>query len=71
MKKNLRFGVWSPTHLYIDDHGECLCGAHMGVESTYMPHAWSDLGQTTFVVYEGVTLRCEAPGCSRRLGKER
>ena len=35
---------WKKDHLYIDDRGEILCGACMGVESTYTPWAWSDLG---------------------------
>ena len=35
---------WRADHLYIGDSGEVLCGRCMGIESTYMPHAWSDLG---------------------------
>ena len=35
---------WKANHLYIGDDGRVLCGNCMGVESTYMPHAWSDLG---------------------------
>ena len=35
---------WKAAHLYIGDSGQVLCGRCMGVESTYMPHAWSDLG---------------------------
>ena len=57
------YGVWNPTHLYIDDGGFCYCGGHMGVESTYMPHAWSDLGETEFVIHDGVVIRCEDPRC--------
>ena len=60
----VRLGTWTPDHLYIDDHGVCYCGRHMGVESTYMPHAWSDLGETPSVVHEGVTIRCEDPRCT-------
>jgi len=36
---------WRADHLYINDLGVVLCGRCMGVESTYMPHAWSDLGK--------------------------
>lgn len=39
------FVPWKPDHLYIDDSGQVLCGACMGVESTYTPWAWSDLGR--------------------------
>ncbi len=35
---------WKADHLYVGDSGEVLCGCCMGVESTYMPWAWSDLG---------------------------
>jgi hypothetical protein len=35
---------WKANHLYIGDNGEIRCGRCMGIESTYMPHAWSDLG---------------------------
>jgi len=35
---------WKADHLYIGDSGQVLCGRCMGTESTYMPHAWSDLG---------------------------
>ena len=58
------FGVWNPAHLYINDSGICYCGRHMGVESTYMPHAWSDLGETAFVVHGAVLIRCEDPRCA-------
>jgi hypothetical protein len=36
---------WRPDHLYINDSGFVLCGRCMGVESTYSPWAWSDLGK--------------------------
>jgi len=36
---------WKPDHLYIGDSGQVLCGRCMGVESTWMPWAWSDLGR--------------------------
>ena len=35
---------WKGNHLYIGDDGEILCGRCMGVESTYKPWAYSDLG---------------------------
>ena len=38
------FAPWRSDHLYVDDRGQVLCGRCMGIESTYMPHAWSDLG---------------------------
>lgn len=63
------FGIWNPRHLYINDGGVCYCGGHMGVESTYVPHAWSDLGETEFVTHDGVVIRCEDPRCSRRSGR--
>ncbi len=39
------FEPWRADHLYIGDNGEILCGRCMGTESTYVPHAWSDLGE--------------------------
>jgi hypothetical protein len=36
---------WKPDHLYVGDNGEVLCGSCMGVESTYRPWCWSDLGE--------------------------
>ncbi len=36
---------WKPDHVYIGDTGEILCGRCMGIESTYTPWAWSDLGK--------------------------
>ena len=36
---------WKADHLYIGDDGEVLCGRCMGVESTYRPWCWSDLGR--------------------------
>ena len=38
------FEPWKANHLYIDDDGRVLCGRCMGVESTYRPWCWSDLG---------------------------
>jgi hypothetical protein len=35
---------WKATHLYIGDNGQVLCGRCMGVESTFRPWCWSDLG---------------------------
>lgn len=35
---------WQATHLYIGDDGQVLCGRCMGIESTYRPWCWSDLG---------------------------
>jgi hypothetical protein len=35
---------WKRDHLYLGDSGEVLCGGCMGIESTYTPWAWSDLG---------------------------
>ena len=57
------FGIWNPTHLYIDDNGVAYCGRHMGVESTYVPHAWSDLGETNCFMHDGVVIQCEDPRC--------
>ena len=42
--RRVAFAPWKPGHLYIDDSGQVLCGRCMGVESTYHPWAWSDLG---------------------------
>jgi hypothetical protein len=39
------FEPWKADHLYIDDDGRIACGRCMGVESTYKPWAYSDLGQ--------------------------
>ncbi len=35
---------WKADHLYVGDEGTILCGSCMGVESTYRPWCWSDLG---------------------------
>ncbi len=35
---------WKADHLYVGDEGMVLCGRCMGVESTYRPWCWSDLG---------------------------
>ena len=70
MKPDLGYGIWNLTHLYINDDGVCYCGRHMGVESTYMPHAWSDLGETASVVNEGVVIRCEDPRCTPVVQRE-
>jgi len=35
---------WESDHLYLGDRGEVLCGRCMGIESTYTPWAFSDLG---------------------------
>jgi hypothetical protein len=35
---------WKANHLYIGDDGRVLCGRCMGVESTFRPWCWSDLG---------------------------
>lgn len=39
------FAPWKADHLYIDDDGRILCGACQGIESTYKPWAFSDLGR--------------------------
>ena len=38
-------GSWKSDHLYIGDGGEVLCGRCLGIESTYTPWAFSDLGR--------------------------
>ena len=35
---------WKANHLYVGDDGQILCGSCMGIESTYRPWGWSDLG---------------------------
>ena len=35
---------WKANHLYVGDDGQILCGRCMGIESTYRPWCWSDLG---------------------------
>ena len=53
---------WKPDHLYVGDSGEILCGRCMGVESTFTPWAWSDLGPMgpdRSIRWEGTDLRCE------------
>ena len=56
------FSPWKPDHLYVGDSGEILCGRCMGVESTFTPWAWSDLGPMgpdRTVSVAGTVLRCE------------
>lgn len=53
---------WRSDHLYVGDSGEILCGRCMGVESTFTPWAWSDLGPMGLdrtVRWEDQVLRCE------------
>jgi hypothetical protein len=62
---------WKPDHLYIGDDGVVLCGRCMGVESTYTPWAWSDLGPMgpdRTLRYPGhpMDLRCETNRYVRR-----
>jgi hypothetical protein len=51
--------------LYMNDQGECYCGAHVGTAATYTPWAWSCIGVGPAIEYsEGgrtVTFRCEIP----------
>ncbi len=60
------FAPWKSDHLYVGDSGEILCGRCMGIESTYAPWAWSDLGKmnpdrSVILMFEGrpTTYRCE------------
>ena len=44
----------------------------MGIESTYMPHAWSDLGPMRpdrTVDWDGLIVRCETDRYAHRKGK--
>ena len=53
---------WKPDHLYVGDDGRVLCGRCMGVESTFTPWAWSDLGPIgpdRSLRGEATGLRCE------------
>jgi len=60
---------WKANHLYIGDRGEVLCGTCMGIESTYTPWAWSDLGPMTpdrTVTWDGMVFRCETDQYANR-----
>ena len=60
---------WRADHLYVDDSGEVLCGRCMGVESTYKPWCWSDLGMMgpdCSVTIHGTLCRCETDRYARR-----
>ena len=71
---------WESDHLYIGDEGRVLCGRCMGIESTYTPWAFSDLGPIEAdraVLVPGhltggnpITLHCETDeyAVRRRLG---
>jgi hypothetical protein len=53
---------WQSNHLYVGDSGEVLCGNCMGIESTYTPWAWSDLGPMRLdrtIDWDGMVVRCE------------
>lgn len=54
---------FDPACLYIHDSGRCYCGAHVGVEATYTPQAWSCLGLGPSYTYQDhgrtFTLACE------------
>jgi hypothetical protein len=45
--------------LYIHDSGLVCCGAHVGTEASYTPHAWSCLGLGPAFDHDGVTFACE------------
>ena len=63
---------WRSNHLYVGDSGEVLCGNCMGIESTYTPWAWSDLGPMTpdrTVTWDGMVFRCETDQYANRGGK--
>ena len=60
---------WRADHLYVGDSGEVLCGRCLGIESTFTPWAWSDLGPMgpdRTVCWEGSVLRCETDRYARR-----
>ena len=72
---------WKRDHLYLGDSGQVLCGACMGIESTYTPWQWSDLGvmgpdRSVTVEFEEVarggiarrrwTVRCETDQYAHR-----
>ena len=59
---------WKADRLYVGDSGQVLCGGCMGIESTYVPWAWSDLGPMDAkraVRVDGLTLRCETDRYAR------
>lgn len=56
---------FKPDHLYIDDDGRVSCGKHIGVEATFKPWAFSDLGAVVAVVHKGARLACEDTRCRR------
>jgi hypothetical protein len=61
---------WKSDHLYIGDNGEVLCGSCMGIESTYQPCAYSDLGlmdAAGMVEMAGVIVLCETRRYARAL----
>ena len=60
---------WQPDHLYVNDDGQILCGRCQGVESTYKPWAWSDLGPMNTdrsVTIDGTKHRCETDRYTHR-----
>ena len=60
---------WKANHLYVGDSGETLCGRCMGIESTYTPWAWSDLGPMRpdrTVDWDGMIIRCETDRYAHR-----
>ncbi len=65
----MTYEPWKASNLFIHDNGEVLCGDHMGVESTYQPQAWSDLGPGPAFIHEGTTFKCEDVRCERVHGR--
>jgi hypothetical protein len=59
--RTMRSHTFDPTHLYSHkERGETACGAHVGIEATYHPTAWLDLGPCTEYREGGVTFTCES-----------
>lgn len=50
---------FDPACLYIHDSGAVHCGAHVGTEASYTPHAWSCLGLGPTFTDNGTTFACE------------
>ena len=62
--KRMRSHTFNPSHLYMhEERGVVSCGAHVGIEATYTPTAWLDMGECDGYMVGGSdhVFRCETP----------
>lgn len=64
-RRQQRHDLWpaasfDPDSIYVHDSGRVACGRHVGIEATYQPHEWGQIGFGAFhTTGDGLTLACE------------